>query len=96
MTPARSFWQRHRWLVLRRLSQLSVLGLFAGSGALAGNTLGLDPEAVARELGFSRVTDNSIDGTAARDVVAEHMLADDRDYFPLLRETLRRDAPESQ
>ena len=36
MTPARSFWQRHRWLVLRRLSQLSVLGLFAGSGALAG------------------------------------------------------------
>ena len=42
-----------------------------GSGALAGNTLGLDPEAVARELGFSRVTDNSIDGTAARDLVAE-------------------------
>lgn len=28
-------------------------------------------EAVARELGFSRVTDNSIDGTAARDLVAE-------------------------
>ena len=36
MTPKRSFWQRHRWLILRRLSQLSVLGLFAGSGALAG------------------------------------------------------------
>lgn len=42
-----------------------------GSGALAGNTLGLDPQLVAHDLGFSRVTDNSIDGTAARDCVAE-------------------------
>lgn len=42
-----------------------------GSGALAGNTLGLEPVAVARELGFSKVTDNSIDGTASRDLVAE-------------------------
>jgi argininosuccinate lyase len=42
-----------------------------GSGALAGSSLGLDPEAVARELGFTRSSDNSIDGTASRDVVAE-------------------------
>jgi argininosuccinate lyase len=42
-----------------------------GSGALAGSSLGLDPEAVARELGFSSSSDNSLDGTAARDVVAE-------------------------
>jgi argininosuccinate lyase len=42
-----------------------------GSGALAGNTLGLDPQAVASELGFSRVASNSIDGTASRDLVAE-------------------------
>lgn len=42
-----------------------------GSGALAGNTLGLEPVTVARELGFSTVTENSIDGTAARDLVAE-------------------------
>jgi argininosuccinate lyase len=42
-----------------------------GSGALAGSSLGLDPEAVARELGFSSSSDNSMDGTAARDVVAE-------------------------
>jgi len=42
-----------------------------GSGALAGSSLGLDPEAVARELGFSTSCDNSMDGTAARDVVAE-------------------------
>jgi len=42
-----------------------------GSGALAGSSLGLDPEAVARELGFSSSSDNSLDGTSARDVVAE-------------------------
>ncbi|WP_110181443.1 argininosuccinate lyase [Nocardioides solisilvae] len=42
-----------------------------GSGALAGSTLGLDPEAVAAELGFTGSSANSIDGTAARDFVAE-------------------------
>src|SRR6185295_12695922 len=42
-----------------------------GSGALAGSSLGLDPQAVAHELGFSTSSDNSIDGTASRDVVAE-------------------------
>ncbi|SDC75013.1 argininosuccinate lyase [Sanguibacter gelidistatuariae] len=42
-----------------------------GSGALAGSSLGLDPEAVAAELGFDRAVENSIDGTASRDVVAE-------------------------
>jgi argininosuccinate lyase len=42
-----------------------------GSGALAGSSLGLDPQAVARDLGFATSSDNSIDGTASRDVVAE-------------------------
>lgn len=42
-----------------------------GSGALAGSSLGLDPVAVATELGFSAAVENSIDGTASRDVVAE-------------------------
>jgi argininosuccinate lyase len=42
-----------------------------GSGALAGNTLGLDASAVAVELGFAQSVENSIDGTASRDVVAE-------------------------
>jgi argininosuccinate lyase len=43
-----------------------------GSGALAGSSLGLDPVAVAAELGFERGSSgNSIDGTAARDYVAE-------------------------
>ena len=42
-----------------------------GSGALAGSSLGLDPQAVASELGFGGAVDNSIDGTAARDFAAE-------------------------
>ena len=42
-----------------------------GSGALAGQSLGLDPEAVAAELGFTGSSANSIDGTASRDFVAE-------------------------
>ncbi|MGP4995139.1 argininosuccinate lyase [Glutamicibacter ardleyensis] len=42
-----------------------------GSGALAGQTLGLDPNFVAAELGFDSAVFNSIDGTAARDVFAE-------------------------
>ncbi|WP_374202773.1 argininosuccinate lyase [Amycolatopsis sp. GM8] len=42
-----------------------------GSGALAGSSLGLDPEAVATELGFVSSVENSIDGTASRDFAAE-------------------------
>jgi len=42
-----------------------------GSGALAGSSLGLDPAAVAKELGFQESVENSIDGTASRDFAAE-------------------------
>ena len=42
-----------------------------GSGALAGSSLGLDPDAIAEELGFAAASDNSIDATAARDFAAE-------------------------
>ncbi|WP_042418522.1 argininosuccinate lyase [Streptacidiphilus anmyonensis] len=43
-----------------------------GSGALAGSSLGLDPQYVAAELGFEGGSAaNSIDGTASRDYVAE-------------------------
>ena len=42
-----------------------------GSGALAGSSLKLDPEAIAEELGFDSSADNSLDGTASRDFAAE-------------------------
>jgi argininosuccinate lyase len=42
-----------------------------GSGALAGSSLGLDPDWIAGELGFTAAADNSIDATAARDFAAE-------------------------
>ena len=42
-----------------------------GSGALAGSSLRLDPEAIAQELGFEAAAENSLDGTAARDFASE-------------------------
>ena len=42
-----------------------------GSGALAGSSLGLDPDAIATDLGFAAAADNSIDATASRDFAAE-------------------------
>ena len=42
-----------------------------GSGAIAGSTILLDREAVARELGFSKVTTNSMDAVADRDFACE-------------------------
>jgi len=42
-----------------------------GSGALAGSSFALDREVVARDLGFSGVTANSLDAVSDRDGVAE-------------------------
>ena len=42
-----------------------------GSGALAGSSLGLDPAAIATDLGFDRAAENSIDATSSRDFAAE-------------------------
>ncbi len=66
----------HVWPLLRDVERLTDWDSRAGwspygGGALAGSTLGLDPAAVAYELGFSGPAENSIDGTASRDVVAE-------------------------
>ena len=66
----------HCWPLVRDIERLIDWDARAnsspyGSGALAGNTLGLDVLAVATELGFDRSVENSIDGTASRDVVAE-------------------------
>jgi argininosuccinate lyase len=42
-----------------------------GSGALAGSSLGLDPDSIAERLGFTTAAENSVDATAARDFAAE-------------------------
>ncbi|MFC3965762.1 argininosuccinate lyase [Nocardia jiangsuensis] len=42
-----------------------------GSGALAGSSLGLEPEAIAADLDFHAAAANSIDATSARDFAAE-------------------------
>ena len=44
-----------------------------GSGALAATPFPIDREAVAKTLGFARVTHNSIDGVSARDALLELM-----------------------
>ena len=46
-----------------------------GAGALAGSTLPLDPEFVARELGFADVFANSVDAVSDRDFVVEFLAA---------------------
>ncbi|MEI8412553.1 MULTISPECIES: argininosuccinate lyase [unclassified Kribbella] len=67
----------HAWPLIRDLDRLADWDARVaadspyGSGALAGSSLGLDPQYVALELGFTDSSANSIDGTAARDFVAE-------------------------
>ncbi len=66
----------HAWPLTRDVDRLAGWDARAavspyGSGALAGSSLGLDPELIAAELGFTGSVANSIDGTASRDIAAE-------------------------
>ena len=66
----------HCWPLVRDLERFADWSKRAnfspyGSGALAGNTLGLDAKLVADDLGFGAVVENSIDGTSSRDITAE-------------------------
>ncbi|MFL0564116.1 argininosuccinate lyase [Microbacterium sp. 179-I 1D1 NHS] len=68
--------QAHAWPLVRDLERLRDWTARAsvspyGGGALAGATFGLDAHAVAQDLGLARPAENSMDGTSARDVVAE-------------------------
>ena len=68
----------HAWPLMRDVERLEDWDARAavspyGSGALAGNTLGMDPDAVAADLGFEAAVENSIDGTASRDVVVAEL-----------------------
>ncbi|MGH3665935.1 MAG: argininosuccinate lyase [Egibacteraceae bacterium] len=55
----------------RRMMATSVLG----AGALAGTTLGSDPEAYAGALGYAGVAPNSMDAVADRDFAVEFLAA---------------------
>jgi argininosuccinate lyase len=44
-----------------------------GSGALAGSTIALDREAIAKTLNFQRVTQNSVDAVSDRDFAADFL-----------------------
>jgi argininosuccinate lyase len=46
-----------------------------GAGALAGTTLQIDREAVARELGFARIAENSMDAVSDRDFAVDFLSA---------------------
>ncbi|MDO8491738.1 MAG: argininosuccinate lyase [Dehalococcoidia bacterium] len=55
------------------LKRVDVMPL--GSGALAGVPYPLDREAVAKELGFSRISRNSLDAVSDRDFIVEYQAA---------------------
>jgi argininosuccinate lyase len=46
-----------------------------GSGALAGNSFAVDRNAIARDLGFSRITGNSLDAVSDRDFALDYLFA---------------------
>ena len=46
-----------------------------GSGALAGSAFPIDRKALAKDLGFSRITPNSLDAVSDRDFALEYLFA---------------------
>jgi len=46
-----------------------------GSGALAGNSFAIDRAAIARDLGFSKITANSLDAVSDRDFALDYLFA---------------------
>lgn len=73
--PAAHWLLSRAWPLVRDLEHLrAVLGecdvLPLGSGALAGCPFDVDRKALAADLGFSRVTENSMDGVSDRDWAA--------------------------
>jgi argininosuccinate lyase len=69
------FWmlERDRGRLLDCRTRTDVMPL--GAGALAGTTYPLDREFVARQLGFSRVSENSLDTVSDRDFALELVAA---------------------
>jgi argininosuccinate lyase len=46
-----------------------------GSGAIAGNSFNIDRETIARELGFAKITENSLDAVSDRDFALDYLFA---------------------
>jgi argininosuccinate lyase len=46
-----------------------------GSGALAGNSFAIDRAAIARDLGFAKITANSLDAVSDRDFALDYLFA---------------------
>jgi argininosuccinate lyase len=67
------FWkfQRDRERLLDAGKRTAVMPL--GAGAIAGHPFGLDRQALAAELGFGAVSDNSVDTVSDRDFVVEFL-----------------------
>jgi len=69
------FWKfqrdRERFADCRRRMNISPLG----AAAITGTSFPIDPEFVARELGFEGVFDNSMDAVSARDFAVEFLAA---------------------
>jgi argininosuccinate lyase len=68
------------WMLVRDRSRFLAVGaatgqLPLGAGALAGVNFDTDREAVAEELGFSGVSENSIDAVSNRDFVLDYLSA---------------------
>jgi argininosuccinate lyase len=63
--------KRDRTRFLEGLSRVNVLPL--GSAALAGTTFNLDRQMVADELGFDKLSENSMDAVSDRDFVLEYL-----------------------
>jgi argininosuccinate lyase len=69
------FWplQRDRERLADQYKRLAVCPL--GSGALAGTTLAIQREALAQQLGFQSVSENSLDSVSDRDFAAEALFS---------------------
>ncbi|HEY3275443.1 MAG TPA: argininosuccinate lyase [Syntrophorhabdaceae bacterium] len=65
--------KRDRERLKRVMEAIDVLPL--GAGALAGSTIPLDREFVRRELGFAKISENSMDTVADRDFILDALFA---------------------
>jgi argininosuccinate lyase len=65
--------KRDRQRLSETLSRLDVLPL--GSGALAGSTIPIDREFLAKRLGFAKISENSMDTVSDRDFVLDTLFS---------------------